>query len=125
MKKSVGWKWINKLGRAWIDKNPQAIPLLFAENFKYYETPFSNPLTTNNQLIDLWQDVPISQKDISFDFEIISEKNNQYLAHFQAAFIRIKHGSKAHLDGIFLIKLNNQRLCTLFKWWWNSKEIRS
>lgn len=122
MEKSAGWIWVNKMGNAWMDKNPQVIPLLFAENFKYYETPFSNPLTAKNQLIDLWQDVPNSQKDIKFYFEIISKKNNQYLAHFHASFIRIKTNSKAILDGIFFLKLNDKGLCTLFKWWWNTKE---
>ena len=122
MKNSAGWKWVNKMGQAWIDKNPQAIPPLFAETFKYFETPFEKPLTSKIELIVLWQDVPLSQKDITFSFEIISEINNQYIVHFQASFIRLKTGSKALLDGIFLIELNNNGLCTLFKWWWNTKE---
>ena len=122
MEKSSGWIWINKMGQAWIDKNPQAIPLLFAQNFKYYETPFSNPLTTKNQLIDLWKEVPISQKDISFNFEIISETDNRYITHWQASFVRTPSGKKAFLDGIFLINLNIEGLCTLFKQWWVTKE---
>ncbi|OGG03088.1 hypothetical protein A2W14_05285 [Candidatus Gottesmanbacteria bacterium RBG_16_37_8] len=122
MKKSAGWKWVNKMGQAWINKNPKDIPPLFAEKFKYYETPFEKPLTSKKELVALWQDVPLSQKDVSFDFEIISEKNNRYIAHFQASFIRLKTGKKTLLDGIFFINLNNNGLCTFFKWWWNTKE---
>ena len=122
MKKSAGWIWINKIGKAWIEKNPSLIPPLFAENFKYYETPFSTPIKTKKELLKLWQDVPNSQKDITFDFEILSEINNDYLAHFHASFVRIKNYSKTALDGIFSVKLNNNNLCTEFKWWWNTEE---
>src|SRR3989344_6287854 len=106
MKKSVGWKWINKLGRAWIDKNPQAIPPLFAKQFRYFETPFAKPITSKKELIVLWQDVPDSQKHITFEFGILSEIKNNVLAHFHVSFIRTKNNSKAVLDGIFFVKLN-------------------
>ena len=122
MEKSFGWIWINKMGQAWMDKSPEVIPELFAESFKYYETPFSNPLTSKNQLIELWQEVPDSQKDISFNFEIIFESDYRYVAHWQASFVRIPSGKKAFLDGIFLVNLNSEGLCTLFKQWWVTKE---
>ena len=64
MNKSAGWIWVNKMGQAWIDKNPQAILPLFAEKFTYYESPFEKPLITKKELIALWQDVPNFQKDI-------------------------------------------------------------
>ncbi|OGG19126.1 hypothetical protein A3D78_04595 [Candidatus Gottesmanbacteria bacterium RIFCSPHIGHO2_02_FULL_39_14] len=122
MKKNAGWLWINKMGQAWIDKNPKSIPPLFAEKFQYYETPFEKPLTSKKELINLWQDVPESQKDVLFDFEIISEKNNQYIAHWYASFIRKSTGKKTYLDGIFLVALNQKGLCTLFKQWWVNNE---
>ncbi|KKS97959.1 MAG: hypothetical protein UV73_C0004G0101 [Candidatus Gottesmanbacteria bacterium GW2011_GWA2_43_14] len=122
MKKDAGWEWINKMGQAWIDKKPEVITSLFAEKFKYYETPFEKPITNKTNLIKLWLDVPDSQKNISFNFEIISEKNRQYTAHWRASFTRIPSGIKAELDGIFLIKLNQHDSCTLFKQWWISKE---
>lgn len=122
MNNNTGWTWINKLGQCWMEKQPQSIPPLFADEFKYYETPFNNPITTKNQLIDLWQEVPNSQKDITFKFEIISEADFRYIAHWQASFTRTPSGKKAFLDGIFLINLNNEGLCTLFKQWWVNKE---
>jgi hypothetical protein len=115
-------KWIQKLGQAWEERDPEAIPQLFAENFKYYETPFEKPYTKKTDLIRLWQDVPKSQKDIKFEFEIISINKNMGIAHWKASFIRIKNHTKACLDGIFLIKLDNQGLCTEFRQWWVTKE---
>lgn len=123
MKKTIGWNWIYKMGQAWIEKNPAAIPPLFANEFKYYEDPFTKPITNKKALLILWQDVPDSQNNINFDFEILSEKDNLVIAHFHASFIHIKNNSKAELDGIFYVKLNQNNLATEFKWWWNTKEI--
>jgi hypothetical protein len=122
MNKQQFSQWLNKLGKAWKERNPQAIPALFAENFKYYETPFEKPYTDKAGLIKLWQDVPKSQKDISFNFEIIMVKNNNCIARWQATFTRIKENKKAYLDGIFFISLNKEGLCTLLRQWWMAKE---
>jgi len=115
-------KWLKNMGKAWEEKNPKAIPPLFADTFEYYETPFEKPFTSKKQLIKLWQDVPISQKDIQFKYDIVSLTQDLGIAHWTAEFTRIKEGKKAHLDGIFLIKLNTSGLCTLFRQWWVSKE---
>ncbi|OGG36611.1 hypothetical protein A3J20_00560 [Candidatus Gottesmanbacteria bacterium RIFCSPLOWO2_02_FULL_42_29] len=122
MKKSAGWNWINKMGQAWVERNPNAILTLFADKFQYFESPFTKPLSDKKTLLALWQEVPASQKDVSFEFEIISETQFRYIAHWKSSFTRIPTGKKAFLDGIFLINLNNQGLCTLFKQWWVNKE---
>ncbi len=114
--------WFNKLGKAWEEKDPQAIPPLFAEKFEYYETPFDKPCTTKEGLLKLWQEVPDSQKDIRFSFKILSVLGNTGITHWQASFTRIKQNKKANLDGIFLVRLNQEGLCTLFKMWWVTKE---
>lgn len=114
--------WFNKLGKAWKEKDPQAIPPLFADKFEYYETPFDKPYTTKKGLVKLWKEVPESQRDIKFDFDIITITNSIAIAHWYASFTRTKQNKRAILDGIFLVKLNNKGLATLFKMWWVTKE---
>ena len=114
--------WFSNLGRVWEEKNLQAIPSLFADKFEYYETPFEKPYTTKEGLLKLWENVPQSQKDIKFAFDIISATENIGIAHWCASFTRIKQSKRSVLDGIFLVKLNNKGLCTLFKQWWVTKE---
>lgn len=116
------FSWFQKLGNAWVQKNPEAVLMLLAEKFLYYETPFTKPFTTKKEIHLLWQEVPKSQKDIRFSHEILSVIKNTAIAHWKASFTRIKNNKKANLDGIFLITLNQEGLCTLFKMWYNSKE---
>ena len=122
MDKNTGWNWVNTMGKAWITRNPELIPPLFADEFKYFESPFADPVTSKKDLLILWQEVPQSQKDVKFNFEIISSSDFRYIAHWQASFTRTPSGKKAFLDGIFLINLNSEGLCTLFKQWWVNKE---
>ena len=114
--------WFQELGNAWVQKNPDAVLSLLADKFLYYETPFTKPFTTKKEILLLWQEVPNSQKNISFSFDLLSINNNTGIAHWKASFTRLKSNKKAHLDGIFLVRLNQKGLCTLFKMWYNSKE---
>jgi hypothetical protein len=122
MNKKLFESWFAKLGKAWEEKDPQTLPSLFAREFEYYETPFGKPYTTKEGLIKLWEEVPTSQKDIKFDFDILSISKNTAVARWHASFTRIKQNKKAVLDGIFLVKLNDKGLATLFRQWWVAKE---
>jgi len=113
--------WVKKLGAAWVNKKPNLIPPLFADKFQYFESPFEKPYTSKEDLIKLWSDVPKSQKNISFDFEVIFIKDNIGLIHWCAAFTRIPFNKKAWLDGIFYLEFDKNNLCILFKQWWVSK----
>src|SRR3989338_9712626 len=98
--------WFQELGNAWVQKNPDAVLSLLADKFLYYETPFTKPFTTKKEILLLWQEVPNSQKNISFSFDLLSINNNTGIAHWKASFTRLKSNKKAHLDGIFLVRLN-------------------
>lgn len=114
-------QWLKQLGRAWVEKNPQIIADICAKNVVYHETPFSKPYTSPAAVKKLWQEVPETQKDIKFDYQILVVTKKFGYAHWSAKFNRIKENRKAILDGIFLVKLNRQGLCTLFKMWWVAK----
>lgn len=114
--------WLSKLEKAWEGRNPQAAVNLFTEKVKYYETPFEKPHTSPKAILKLWSEVPSLQKNIDFKYQIISFSKNIGIANWTAKFTRIQSGRKAHLDGIFLVKLNKKGLSTYFKQWWLSKE---
>lgn len=112
--------WLDKLKIAWETKNPQMAADLCAENVLYYETPFDKPLKTKDEVLYDWKSVPEDQKDIIFDYKILSVNENLGIAHWTAKFTRIPSGNKANLDGIFKVVLNEEGLCTEFRQWWNS-----
>ncbi len=110
--------WLKQLGRAWMEKNPQIIADICAKNVVYHETPFTKPYKSPEAVKKLWQEVPQTQKDIKFNYRILVVTKQFGLAQWSAEFTRKKENKKVVLDGIFLVQLNRQGLCTLFKQWW-------
>lgn len=114
-------KWLNALGKAWVSKNPDAASKLCSKNVVYYEDPFLPPLKGRDAVKKIWLDVPISQKDVKFTYEIIATTDDLGVAQWTGSFIRVPENTKAELKGIYLVKLDNEGLCKEFHQWWNNK----
>lgn len=114
--------WFKTLGEAWVTKNPELIGSICAEDVKYYEHPFEEPRIGKDAVVAEWQNVPNSQKDIIFDYDIIGITNDTGIAHWRASFTRISEEKRDVLDGVFTVKLNGSGLCTEFHMWWVTKD---
>lgn len=118
MTKRQFYQWLKKLGQSWVEKNPQIIADICAKNVVYHETPFTKPYKSPEAVKKLWQEVPDRQKNIKFNYKILTVTKKFGLAHWWAEYTRINNNEKVVLDGIFQVKLNRQGLCTLFRQWW-------
>jgi hypothetical protein len=113
--------WFNKLGQAWVDRNPSAVPPLFAKEFKYFETPFGKPYTTHGAVEKLWRDVPRTQDKVKFKSEVLAIREDTAFARWTASFYRTDKKTAASLDGIFMVQLDRANQATLFRQWWVEK----
>ena len=113
--------WLKTLGEAWVTRNPEMIGSICAEDVKYYEHPFEEPRLGRDAVVAEWQSVPNSQKDITFDYDVIGIASDIGIAHWRASFTRMPSEKKDTLDGIFTVKLDENGLCTEFHMWWVTK----
>lgn len=120
--KEIFEEWLKNFCSAWEEKDPETILATLADTINYYETPFDPPYTSKEEIEKLWKEVPETQMDIHVNYDIISFEGNLGVAHWTAKFTRKNKNTKAHLDGIFIVKLNDEGLCVEFKQWWLSKE---
>ena len=114
--------WLELYGKAWTQRKPELISDLFAQDAKYFEKPFSEPLEGIDEINQYWKGVFLTQKDISFEHKIILVDNDVGIAHFEASFLRQPGNVYVKLDGIFQVNLNSQNKCTSFSEWWQSKK---
>ena len=114
--------WLEIYGRAWKTRNPNLIPDLFTDEASYHEKAFDEPITGIKKILDYWNVVSKTQKNIHFDYVILSVDSSQGIAHWSASFIRLNPNELVELDGIFLVRLNSQNKCTQFREWWQSKK---
>lgn len=94
---------------------------LCADDVLYYEDPFQDPYKGRTAVRNLWEEVPKTQKDITFTYEVISVLGQLGIAHWSASYTKIFSGERVVLDGVFFVKLNEKGLCQEFHMWWNRK----
>ena len=113
--------WLDLYGKAWTGRNPELIRDLFAKDAKYFEKPFSAPFDGIDSIIQYWQGVTQTQKNVSFQYNILAVDQDLGIAHFLASFLRYS-STQIKLDGIFLVKLDSQNKCIKFEEWWQSQK---
>lgn len=109
--------WLAKLGKAWSERDPKAAASLFSEDCIYYESVFEEPCKNWDGILKLWQAVPLSQKDIKFNFKIVAFSGDVCVANWKVSRTLLPSMEKQIIDGIFQISLNEQGLCNYFKQW--------
>ncbi len=71
---------------------------------------------------EYWADVPRSQREISFQSDILLVEGDSCIFHWRASFTRIPNGAAVRLDSATLISLNPQGQCYLLREWWHREE---
>lgn len=122
MNKQTLNNWLVKLSQVWQDKDPEAVAALLSEKIKYYESPLEKPITTKEKIVELWRAVPKLQENVQCSFKILYVDNNFGIANFKVELDKKDSGKHYQGDRIFLVQLDKNGLCTLFKQWREFKE---
>jgi SnoaL-like domain len=117
--------WLGAYKRAWEDRDPEAAADLFTEDATYHETPFDEPFRGRDGVFEYWSDVPRSQRDVNFSYEILATTGSRGVAHWRASFVRLPTKDPVVLDGIFLVKLDADGRCAEFREWWHKQEEKA
>jgi hypothetical protein len=110
-------QWLTKFGAAWQAQDPHLVLDLFAGEIVYYESPHLKPAKGKGEVMRLWQDVPNNQSDVTFKHQVLAVNKNIGIIHWQASLNWHATNKRMHLDGIFVIKLDDSNLCTEFRQW--------
>jgi SnoaL-like domain len=115
-------QWLEAYGRAWESRDPQAAAELYADNGTYQVTPFLEPLSGRQTILDYWTEVARTEQDISFGYEILAVTEHLGIARWHASFVRTPPGLPTKLDGVFVISLGPEGKCTSLREWWHKQQ---
>jgi len=116
-------KWLKKYGKAWMEGNPGNAILLFSENARYYEEPFLPPMVGHDAIRKYWTEgAEEGQRDITFDFQVLTVSGDTGYARWQASFRRVASGRQVELDGVLSATFDGNGHCTEFREWWHRRE---
>ena len=112
-------RWLEAYKTAWVQLDPQAAAALFTEDAVYAWGPFEEPLRGREAIRARWAEVTAAQSDVRFGFEPLGVLEAGGVARWWCSFnvdtLRID------LNGIFLVALTSDGLCSDFREWWNER----
>jgi len=114
--------WLEKYGKTWRDRNPQAAAGLFTDDGTYQVTPFVKPMCGRQAIFEYWSEVARTQENIQFGYEVLAVTPEAGLARWWASFVIVPQRLRTKLDGIFLISLDADGLCLSLREWWHKDQ---
>jgi len=116
--------WLETYSRASRENDPQVSAELFAQDAKYYETPFGEPLIGREAIRKYWEKGAQTLKDKRSAFEILAVKANLGIARWQSNFTVIESNKHLELDCLFVVEFDDDGLCQTFREWWHIQEVK-
>ena len=113
--------WLSRYGRAWETADPDAAGDLFTEDATYRETPFDELMEGRDEIRRYWQEIPDTQRDISFGWEVVG--TDPVVVRWRAGYLRLRDRARITLDGVFLLEFEEASgLCRTLREWWHLHE---
>jgi hypothetical protein len=113
--------WLSRYGRAWETADPDAAAELFTEDATYRESPFDEVMEGREAIRRYWQEIPKTQRDISFGWEIVG--TDPFVVRWRASYVRLRDRARITLDGVFLLGFDETSGgCRTLREWWHLRE---
>lgn len=111
--------WLGAYGRAWEQRDPEAVVRLFTPDALYYETPFLKPARGRVEIREYWAAATGKQEEVCFSHEVLAVSGRRGMARWQSRFRRGAGGSRVRLDGVFVLEFDQDGLCRELREWWH------
>lgn len=111
--------WLDSYKHAWEGGDSIAAGAIFTEDATYQEKPFDEPMRGRRAITDYWSGNALEQDNVQFGSEVLATTDELGIARWWASFS--DRSSKAHvkLDGIFVVHLDSDYLCSQLREWWH------
>lgn len=114
-------KWLDAYGDAWEHQDATAATALFTDDGVYAWGPFSEPIRGREAIDRAWRIATQQhQTDIRFGSEVLTTtEDGRGVARWWASMNAMPSGQPMRMEGVFLITLDDDGRCRLFREWWN------
>jgi hypothetical protein len=119
----AGDRWLASYGRAWEARDGVAAAELFSADALYAWGPFDE-LRGRDAIRERWEQATADQRDVRFRWDVLGAIESTVVARW---WCETGGGQDADrrmaLDGVFLIELDTEGVCTSFREWWAAREV--
>ncbi len=119
-------RWLDVYGRAWERKDTDGFAGCFADGALYAWGPWSEPLRGRDEIAARFDQAVATQEGIRFGHEPLAvTPDGRGIARWWVSTEDPDTGDIGENEGIFLVTLDGDGLCTEFREWWNSRARRA
>lgn len=112
--------WLDRYGAAWEAQDADAAAAIFTRSGTYAWGPFNEPIVGREAIRAAWDYATRGQQqDIRFGYEILAATGERGIARWWASMTRRATGKPVRMEGIFLVTLDDDGLCEVFREWFN------
>lgn len=114
--------WLDEYGRVWEQGDADASAGLYADDVRYYETPFSEPEVGPEAIHRYCLEAAAAQRDVRFSHGLHTLDGDTGIAQWHVTFVRVPSGAEVELDGVFVLRFDERGKCRELREWWHRKE---
>ncbi|MBI1731965.1 MAG: nuclear transport factor 2 family protein [Gammaproteobacteria bacterium] len=112
-------QWLENYKAAWESRDADRAAALFTVDATYQDEAFSPPHRGSQGIRDYWSKVTAGQRDVKFQYQVLSVKGNTGIAHWSAQFAVAETTTTIKLDGVFLLEFDGSGKCRSLREWWH------
>ena len=117
MEQSFIYNWIYHFTESWKNHDVEAILNLFDDIQEYYEGPFSDPVSSRDEIAKLWVETEF-QNIKTLNVEPIALENGICAMHWFLDYEDSRDNNEYVMDGTYEVHFDSQGHCIFFKQWW-------
>jgi hypothetical protein len=115
-------RWLDVYGRAWERLDVDAFVACYAEDAVYHWGPWGEPLRGHHEIRATTEKATAQQEDIHFGHEPLAiTPDGRGIARWWVWIKQKGEDTIEENEGIFLVTVDENGLCTDFREWWNSR----
>jgi ketosteroid isomerase-like protein len=116
-------RWLSAYGAAWERRDLAAFAALFSAEATYQWGPFSHPLRGREEIRARAEQAVSLQEDVRFGHEPLTvTADGRGIAHWWVSYRVPARHIREENDGIFIVSLTADGLCSEFREWWNARQ---
>jgi ketosteroid isomerase-like protein len=110
-------------GTAWVENDENRARSLFAENARYYVSPFKPPWVGRDEIAAMWISDPEGQEDVTFEHTPLAAEGDTGIARWKVTYTRTSNGrARMEMDGVLVLEFDDDGRCVEHREWFFRRE---
>jgi len=113
----LGRTLVDTFGKGWAKGDIPLLMSVFSDDAVFIETPFTQPRTGREAILQYWRDVPVHQAEITFTSGEVFTVGPWFSAEYKVTFRRRRTGEWVEVRGAMFGETADGRITELRMYW--------